>query len=184
MNLSDNKIDREQVMRNARVIVRLALWTAVAAVLGGLEQFIPQPLPWAKLGIANLAAVLVLYGFGWRAALLVNVLRVIAVALFLGTWATPVFVLSLGGAITAVPAMAFVRAVGKTHVSVISVSASGAFVHMLTQFALASVLIARHSGLFIFAGPSLIMAIISGTLLGLIASWLLTQLPEALIRDV
>ena len=171
-------------MHNARIIVRLALWTAIAAVLGGLERFIPQPIPWAKLGIANLAAIIVLYGFGWRSALLVNVLRVIAVGLFLGTWATPVFVLSLGGAITSVPAMALVRAIGKEHVSVVSVSATGAFVHMLTQFALASVLIARHSGLFIFAGPSLIMAIVSGVLLGLIASWLLARLPESLVRDM
>jgi uncharacterized membrane protein len=171
-------------MRHARILVRLAMWTAVGAVLGGLERLIPQPVPWAKLGIANLAAILVLYGFGWRSALLVNVARVVVVALFLGSWATPVFALSLGGAIATVPAMAFVRTVGRKRVSVIGVSATGAFVHMLTQFSLASLLIARHSGLFIFAGPSLIVAIISGVLIGLLASLLLTRLPDALIRDV
>ncbi|GBE30866.1 heptaprenyl diphosphate synthase component I [bacterium BMS3Bbin04] len=170
-------------MRQARTLVRLALWTAVGVVLGGLERLIPQPIPWAKLGIANLAAIIVLYGYGWRSALLVNVARVLTVALFLGSWATPVFVLSLGGAIVSVPAMAFVRSVGGRHVSVIGVSAVGAFVHMLTQFGIASILIAQHGGLFIFAGPSLLAAIISGVLMGLLASFLLNRLPDALIQQ-
>lgn len=183
MNHSGKMNSQAAIMRHARVLVRLALWTAVGAVLCGLERMIPQPIPWAKLGIANLAAIIVLYGFGWRFALLVNVARVLTVALFLGSWATPIFALSLGGAITSVLAMAFVRAAGKRRVSVISVSAVGAFVHMLTQFAIASLLIARHGGLFIFAGPSLLVAIVSGVLIGLLASLLLSRLPDALILD-
>lgn len=168
-------------MRHARILARLSLWTAVGVVLGGLERMLPQPVPWARLGIANLAAVLVLYGFGWRLALLVNVARALTVALLFGTWATPVFLLSLGGAVVSIPAMAFVRGIGGKHVSVISVSAVGAFTHMLTQFVLASWLIARHGGLLVFAGPSLLVSIVSGVLIGLLAALLLVRLPRSLV---
>ena len=164
-------------LSSARILVRLALWTAIGVVLAGFERLLPQVLPWAKLGIANLAALIVLYQYGWKQALVVNVVRVIAVGLLLGTWATPVFLLSFGGGVLSVPVMAITKSFGRGRIGPIGVSSAGSFTHMLVQFVLASVLIARHGGLLLFAGPSLLIALATGALLGLLAGWLLKRLP-------
>ncbi|MBS1262577.1 MAG: hypothetical protein MAG453_01933 [Calditrichaeota bacterium] len=168
-------------LTRARTLTRLALWTAAGAVIAGLERMLPQPAPWVKPGLANVAALIVLYVYGWKPALAVNVARVVVVGLFLGTWASPVFVLSLGGAVVTVPVMAGVKTIGRGHVGPVGVSAAGAFAHMLVQFALAGWIIARHSGLFLFAGPSLLLAVAGGVVTGLLAAWLLHRLPNPLL---
>ncbi len=159
-----------------KYLTRIALWTSIGAVLAGIERLIPTPLPWIKLGLANGAALVVLYLNGWKSALLVNVLRVIIIALFLGSWSNPSFWLSLSGAVASVPAMAVVKTIGINKISPVGVSATGAWVHMLVQFIVASFSIVRHSSLMVLAGPSLIAAIISGILVGIIAEQLLKRL--------
>lgn len=165
------------VQRSAKI----ALWTSIGVVLAGVERFIPTPFPWIRLGLANGVALLVLYRMGWGSALVVNILRIIALALFLGTWSSPAFLLSLGGGVAAVPAMEAVRVIGRGWIGPIGVSASGAWVHMTVQFLLASVLIVRHEALMLFAGPSLIAAVVSGVVVGWIVVTLLDRLPPDII---
>ncbi len=165
-------------------ISRIALYTALGATVAGVERFVPTPLPWIRLGLANGIALIVLYSIGWREAMLVNILRAFVVGLLLGTWASPALALSLGGAVVAVAVMAGTMKLGKSLVTPIGVSAVGAFVHMLTQFALAALLIVHHPGVFAFAGPSLITAVASGVLVGSLAEVAIRRLPPALRNGV
>lgn len=169
-------------LRTAKRVERLALWTAVGVVLAGLERLVPPPLPWIRLGLANGAALVVLVVHGWRAALGVNLLRAVVVGFLFGTWASPAVALSLAGAAVAVPAMEAVRRIGGGHVGPVGMSAAGAFVHMLVQFALAALLFVRSASLLAFAGPSLVAAVVSGVLVGLLAALVLKRMPWVLLR--
>lgn len=168
--------------RAASRLARLALWTCCAAVVAGLESFIPLPLPWIKLGLANGIALVVLWEMGAWAALQVNVFRVIVVAALLGSWSSPSFVLSLSGAVTAVLVMALVKKLAGNSVSMTGVSICGAWTHMATQFTVASLLIVRHASLMVVAGPSLVAALVSGFLVGWLAAMLLERLPKVLLE--
>ncbi len=166
---------------SARSASRIALWTAAGVVIGALERMIPSPVPWIKLGMANGAALIALYAMGWRAALTVNMLRAAAIAAIFGSWASPAFVLSIGGGVAAVATMAAVKSLAGGLVSPIGVSAAGAFAHMLVQFSLAAMLIVRHAGLLAITGPSLIAAVIAGVFVGWIGLSVITRLPRSLV---
>ena len=56
----------------------MGLLLAFALILSYVESLIPFyfGVPGVKLGLANLAVVLVLYRYGWKEALLLNIMRV------------------------------------------------------------------------------------------------------------
>jgi heptaprenyl diphosphate synthase len=169
-----------QSVNRMRRISRIALYTALGATVAGVERLVPTPLPWVRLGLANGVALIVLYSIGWRAAMLVNVLRSLVVGLLFGTWASPAIALSMGGAMVAVIVMAAIKRLGNLMITPIGVSVAGAFAHMLTQFALAALLIVHHWGIFALTGPSLIAALTSGVLVGFLAEVAIRRLPSSL----
>ncbi len=63
----------------------LTLLMAAAAVLGIIDGMIPKPLPFMKLGLANVASVLALIRFGYLKTLELNAVRAMAVGLITGS---------------------------------------------------------------------------------------------------
>ena len=57
----------------------LGMYLAFAMILSYIEVLIPLPIPipGIKLGLANLAIILILYLYGFKEALLINVVRII-----------------------------------------------------------------------------------------------------------
>ncbi len=109
----------------------------MAVALGVLESLVPRPLPFAKPGLANIAAIAALVRSGAPMALRVNVLRTVASALFLGTLATPTFLLSLSGGVASVLAMSLAVRL----LSVTGTSVAGSLASMGAQLAVASLLL-------------------------------------------
>ena len=80
-------------------IALLGVLTAIAIVLAIVESFIPSVgIPGVKLGLANIAILIVLYELGIWEAVLVNVIRVVVAALVRGTILSMGFLMSLAGA--------------------------------------------------------------------------------------
>lgn len=95
--------------KGTRKMVLLANLTAVAIVLGLVENFINiSPVPGAKLGLANLVVIVVLYMFSFKEAVLVTLLRVLLVGLLSGNLQVT-FWMGLGGAILSVIVMGFLK---------------------------------------------------------------------------
>ena len=61
----------------------LGMYLAFAMILSYIEVLIPLPIPipGIKLGLANLAIILILYLYGFKEALLINVVRIILIGL-------------------------------------------------------------------------------------------------------
>lgn len=122
---------------NKRRIGRLALVgiaLALAIVVSLLEQLIPInaliPLPYVKLGFANVIIIFLLYRVGALEALTVSLLRVTAVSLLFGTVTT--FIFSLFGAMLSfLCALLLKKAKGR--VSFIGVSVVSAAMHNTGQ---------------------------------------------------
>lgn len=115
------------------VEVRLSL---IAVGIGILEGLLPKPVPFMKFGLANIITIIAVVRYGLLTALKVNLLRVIAVSLLLGTLLTPTFLLSLAGGITSAVVMGGV----KKFFSVPAVSVSGSLASLYIQLSLVLVL--------------------------------------------
>ncbi len=140
----------------------LALFIAMAVALHWVESFLPSPLPFLRLGLANILTLCALYLFGGPAALVVTLSRVVIGCLMAGSLFTPAFFFALGGGLASALVM---WALPKGVFSPIGVSIAGACAHMATQLLLAAFLI-RHVSLLKVLPLFLLVSVITGILNG------------------
>lgn len=155
-----------------RNICKIALLVGLACVLQISESMIPHPVPGLRLGLANmltLTAMLVL-GFGY--ALEVALLRTVLSSFIMGTFMSPTFILSFGGALISTLVMGFFYWLSGLsrycRLSIIGISIIGAFVHNLVQLYLAYLLLVKHAGIFVFFPWLSIGAVGTGWVVGVV----------------
>lgn len=165
-------------LQQARRQVFLALFVALAVSLHMMESLLPSPLPWLRLGLANIMTLTALYLYGGRAAWSVSLARVAIGALLLGRLFGPGFWLALAGAIVATSAMIAVYHLAGRWLSPIGVSAIGAAGHALGQILAARLLVIQHAAIWQLLPLFLFFTIFAGILTGWLAAGLLEQLKQ------
>lgn len=161
-------------------VCKVALLIALACVLQIAESMIPHPVPGLRLGLANMLTLtaLVVLGFGY--ALEVAILRTVLSSLIMGTFMSPTFILSLGGAVISTMIMGlFYWLSGLSRffrLSIIGISIIGAFVHNLVQLYLAYILMVKHPGVFIFFPWLSIGAVATGWVVGVVTGGVCVRL--------
>ncbi len=121
--------------RRTRKLVILSVLLSISIVLSIVERFIPFSVTGAKLGLANIVTLIVMYLYGEKDAFLLLVLRVLLVGLLSGSFGAPTFFLSVSGGITAIVVMVLLKQVRS--LSIVSVSLMGSLGHSVGQIAMA-----------------------------------------------
>ncbi len=170
-------VDPRELTR-ARRRVFLALFIAIAVTLHILETLLPSPVPWLRLGLANVMTLAALYLYGGRAAWTVSLARVGVGALLLGRLFSPGFWLAAAGAIVATAAMIIMYRVVGRRLSPIGISAIGAAGHALGQILAARLLVIQHEAIWQIFPLFLFFTVFSGILTGWLAAGLLEQLGQ------
>jgi heptaprenyl diphosphate synthase len=158
---------------------RIARHAAAAIVLTVAEAAIPLPLPGVKPGLANIVTLIVLARWGWREAVWVALLRVVAGSLLLGQFLAPGFFLSLSGAIASLLTLGFAMHLPKRWFGPVSLSIFAAFAHIGAQLVVARLWLVPHDGVFYLTPVFAAAAVFFGVINGLIAARLLRDLPRA-----
>ncbi len=154
----------------------LALLAAASLVLFVFESLAPSPLPWLRLGLANIVTVAVLFSDGAAAALLVTLARVLVGSLLVGGFLSPAFLLSLSGALAALLAMAAARRLAPRALSAVGVSVAGAVGHNIGQLLALSLLFVKAADALRLLPYLTLSATLTGCLTGLLAAALLARL--------
>lgn len=158
---------------------RIALLAAYALGLHGFESMLPTPIPWLRLGLANLITLITLLLYGLRPALMVTLIRVILASLFAGTFLGPSFILSLGGGLTSTLAMGFALFAAERLFSPVGLSIIGALFHNIAQLFLAYFLfIQRIEAILLITPVILLLGTLTGAVNGVIASLLINNLKK------
>ena len=153
----------------------LAVFIAMASVLQVVEWLLPHPIPWLRLGLANMITLMAIITAGGSFAVQVALGRVLLSSFLLGTFLSPAFYLSFAGAIGSVLIMiAVFRPLGR--LSPIGVSIVGSISHNLIQLAVAYFLLIRHSGIIFLMPPLVIAALLTGIING----WLVVKIVPAI----
>jgi heptaprenyl diphosphate synthase len=158
--------------------MRLTLWSGDAerrniAVLGAfclflstIEYLIPKPLPFMRIGLANLPLMLALDLFPSPAPFaLLALLKLTGQALISGTLFSYVFLFSAAGTAASAPLMYLLRRVLGRRIGFIGIGVSGAVASNAAQMLLARAFLFGESARFlapIFLG----MGLLSGAALG------------------
>ena len=153
----------------------LGILIALAVALNLLESFIPSPLPWVRIGLANLLTLIAILTCGWREGYLVTLFRVLIASLLFGGFLSPSFLLSISGAIAATTVMALMAPGAWRLYSPLAMSVSGAFTHGFTQLLVLRIILVRTDEVFLLLPWVLFPAVLSGILTGLLANFILLK---------
>jgi len=157
--------EQGQKIQGTRKIAYLGLLTALAILLGYVESLIPFDfgIPGVKLGLCNVAILFVLQLFGWREAVCVTVLRVLAIGFLFGNMFSILY--SLAGTLLSILVMTILSQTGFFDLT--GVSAAGGTAHNIGQLIAAVIL---TNGLPILWYLPILMAagVLTGCLIGII----------------
>ncbi len=155
---------------------RIAWFTALAISIHILESSLPSLIPGMKLGLANIITIIVLFHYGWRMAVWVSLLRVVIGSILIGTFLSPTFMLSFSGAAAAILALTAYQLPIK--LSPIGISVLAAEAHIVGQFYTAYLLFIPHDDLFRLLPILMTIALIVGSVNGIIARNILRNLTK------
>lgn len=157
-----------------------AMMTALAMILSYLETLVPLqaliPLPGVRLGLANLAVVLVFVLVSPADAAVVSAVRIFAMGLLFGT-PTSLYFSAMGGAVSFLTLLLMSR-IGKKS-SYLGVCVLCAAAHNLGQM-LAATTLFGVSLLFTYLPFLILSALLCGAIVGLLLNLLVPRLQKML----
>ena len=145
----------------------IALLGAFCLFLSSLEYMIPKPLPFMRIGIANLPLMLALDMLPFRGLMVLAGIKILGQALVTGTLFSFTFLFSFAGTVLSVLSMYLLRhLLGKDRISFIGLGTVGAMMSNLSQLSLAWVFVFRDNVRYI-APVFLAAGLVTGITLGI-----------------
>lgn len=151
------------------------VFTALALILNYVEMLIPINfgIPGAKLGLANLIIVIVLYKTDWKEALLLSVTRIVLAGFIFGNMFSILY--SLAGGILSLAVQAVLKKQGSF--SVAGVSIAGGVSHNIGQLIVAMIVVETYQVGY-YLPVLLISGLLTGLLIGVISGEVLKRIRQ------
>jgi heptaprenyl diphosphate synthase len=160
-------------------VTRLGFLASLGTALFVLESLIPLPLPFLKVGLANISTLLALILSGPADALGVVFIRVLAGSLVTGSLFGPAFILAMTAGIASAAVMAGVQHWAGRAFGPVGVSLAGATSHVITQLSVVALLYVRSAAVMHLLPVLLLTALVGGLIVGIVTSRLLPALTSS-----
>jgi len=147
-----------------------ALLAAFCFFLSAIEYMLPKPMPFMRLGIANLPILLAVDLLPFKWFLVLAAAKVVGMSIVSGTLFSYVALFSLAGTMVAALVMRGIRRLGKNRISLIGVSIAGAVTSNAVQMFIARYVIFGEAA-WLIAPLFLATGLVTGTLMGLFAEY-------------
>jgi heptaprenyl diphosphate synthase len=147
----------------------VALFAACALFLSTIEYMIPKPVPFMRLGLANIPLILALGIFSNREYFLLLLLKVLGQGLISGTIFSYIILFSLAGSLSSALIMLMIYTLFKDKVSRVGISLGGALGSTITQLFISRIILFKEAT-YVIAPLFLFSGLISSIIIGLFAS--------------
>jgi len=161
----------------SRYLLYLAFLTAFSGTLYLLESAFPRPLPFFRLGLANIPVLMLVAGRDWRGAVIVSAGKILLGGALSGTLLSPMTLLSLGGTTPALAIM-FLLSARRLGLSLLGVSMGGAVAHNMGQLAVVRLVLVQGDAIFYLTPLLILMGIGTGLLVGWLARLFLQEMEK------
>lgn len=161
-------------------VVILGFMLALSLILSYVESLIPFPfgVPGMKLGLPNMAVVILIYRYGAKEGIVINVLRIILSGFLFGNLFGIMF--SISGALISFLCMIIAKKSGLFDMR--GVSVIGGLCHNIAQLIVAAFIV-KTSGIMFYLPVLLVSGAVTGFLNGFIAEKLSIYLNKSFIRS-
>ncbi|WP_026893755.1 Gx transporter family protein [Clostridiisalibacter paucivorans] len=170
-------------MNRTKRAIFLSLLVGSGLVLSIIESFIPIPFiaPGAKLGLANIVALITVVLYGLKAGLLVSFLRTIILALSTGNVTALMY--SLPAAVISTLVMFLVYKTLSKHFSLIGVSILGAIAHNISQITVATIVM-ENIMIYSYLPVMILVSLFTGYFVGLSSIFLFNNLKNNMANAI
>jgi len=144
----------------------IALMGGLSLFLSVLEFMIPKPLPFMRLGIANVPLLIALFFLRDRDVFLLGVVKILGQGLLNGTLLSYIVLFSALGTMGSVVTMLLLRRLASGWTSIVGISVAGAFSGNILQILMATIFIFGDAAILI-APPFLGIGLISSVIIGI-----------------
>jgi heptaprenyl diphosphate synthase len=159
-----------------RRLTGIAFLAAAGIALFVLESYIPLPLPFMKIGLANVSTVLALMMFGVGAMFAVVGIRVIVGSLLVGTFMSPGFMLAVSAGVCSALLMSLTKLSTRNLFSAFGLSLIGSFTHVFVQLLVVRYAYVQNAAIGLLVPLLLVTALLGGTIVG----WVSLRLVKSL----
>ncbi len=164
----------------AKKIAIIGLFSGLCIIFSYIEFLIPifKTLPGVKLGLANLIILVAIIKLDIKMAFFIDVIRILTSSLLFSGFMGGMF--SLTGGLISFAIMAILY---KTNLfSPIGISVAGGFFHNIGQLIIAALLI-TNINIFVYLPVLMFSGLISGILIGILASLIIKKLSFSSISN-
>ena len=160
-------------MDKTKKIATYGVMAALAMILSYVEMQLPAfvAIPGVKLGLTNIVVLVALYKMGYKSALFINIVRIIAVSLLFGTFMS--FAFSFTGGMLSTLVMILLKKSDKF--SAVGVSVAGGITHNIGQI-LAAMILLNTKAIIWYLPVLWLSGILSGLLIGLIGALIVKRI--------
>ena len=166
---------------STRRIVFLSLMISISIVLSIVESAISAyffTIPGMKLGLANIASIIVVYSLDRKSGLLVAYLRIFLVGLIYSGLFSPTFIISLTGGTLSIFTLIALKG---TKLSIFTVSVLSALMHMIGQI-IAAMFVVSTPTIIYFLPYLVIISVPAGLVTGYLAKKIISGFSDKIIR--
>jgi heptaprenyl diphosphate synthase len=156
----------------------LALLAGLSVALYTVENLIPLPIPWLRIGIGNVGVLMALYMLGPLDGFFVLLIKILVGSLLSGRFLSPFFLFALGAGIPSYWIMAGVKQLFGRVFGPVGVSVTGALFHNLFQLGIAYVVVLQSAKIFYLAPVLVIIGTVAGFLIGALVQSILKHLDK------
>jgi heptaprenyl diphosphate synthase len=151
---------------STKKIALCGVLTALAMIFSYIESVIPVPIPvpGIKLGVANIAVIMILYVLGVKEAIVINLLRIVLTSLLFGNVNS--FLFSISGAALSLVIMIIMKKLD--FFSCIGVSVCGGVMHNIGQI-IAAVFIMGSEAIVFYLPVLIVSGVFTGVVIGVVS---------------
>lgn len=144
----------------------LALLAGLSVALYTVENLIPLPIPWLRIGVGNIGVLLALYMLSPVDGFFVLLIKIVIGSLLSGRFLSPFFLFALGAGVPSYWIMVGVKRLLGRWFGPVGVSVAGAVSHNLFQLAIAYLIVVQSVTIFYLAPILVVLGTVSGALIG------------------
>lgn len=167
----------EEVSLKTRKIVFLSLMISISIVLSIVESSISTlffAFPGMKLGLANIATMVVVITIGRKEGAIVSIFRIFIVGIIYSGLFTPSFWISFSGGVLALLVLLGLK---NSKLSLMTISVLSALMHMVGQI-IAAIIVIKTTLLIYFLPYMILLSIPTGLITGYLAKRIISGFSE------
>ncbi len=144
----------------------LALLAGLSVALYTVENLIPLPIPWLRIGVGNIGVLLALYMLSPVDGFFVLLIKIVIGSLLSGRFLSPFFLFALGAGIPSYWIMVATKKLLGRWFGPVGVSVAGAVSHNIFQLAIAYLIVVQSVTIFYLAPILVVLGTVAGALIG------------------